>query len=378
MKRTNSLKVLDLSKYFKKSRRAVSPVIAVVLLIALTVAAAAVIWGLTGNFLDNKNVNIIIEASGVGDTDGDGAGDIIQLQIRNIGQDIAKINEFTLTKDGITQSSWQLVNSSYDISNVGFIQAQTLSSSEQITVDNEVFVIVKESNAGSLVRELLPIPSVLSSLPVLFDGLDFGTININSGGWTTFSYNTHGGGAGIVVSGSDLLFSTNDDLLFYLQNSTFSFQNGIISADFLWGDNDAIGIAFRIVDELNYYWVGYTEDHNGPQNRAGETEASFDGPWFNADATFELHKLVNGVDTLLASATPTFSLPTGSVANPSGPYQFIVGFSGTSITFQAGLSGGQIDELISITDTTFVNAGFFGVFSLAATGSSLSDVQVTA
>jgi len=166
--------------------------------------------------------------------------------------------------------------------------------------------------------------------------------------------------------------------LFYLNNDTYTVQNGIITAQWLWGDNDAIGVAFRIVDELNYYWVGFTEDHNGPANRAGENEASFDGPWFINDGQFEIHKLVDGVDTILGSASPsTFSIPPGSPNNPSGPFDFVMAFSGQSLSFQAAGPSGILEEIFSITDSTFADAGYFGVFSLAASGSRLSNFQVT-
>ncbi|MFV2016143.1 MAG: hypothetical protein ACC656_11985, partial [Candidatus Heimdallarchaeota archaeon] len=150
------------------------------------------------------------------------------------------------------------------------------------------------------------------------------------------------------------------------------------TAQFLWGDNDGIGIAFRIVDQFNYYWVGFTEDHNGPQNRAGESEATFTGPWFINDGLFEIHKLVNGVDTLLAAASPTtFTIPPGSPSNPSGPFDFVIAFSGQSLSFQAAGPTGILEEIFSITDSTFADQGYFGVFSIAAANSRLSNFQVT-
>lgn len=42
------------NKVFKNKKRAVSPVIAVVLLIALTVAATAIIWGVTSGFFETE------------------------------------------------------------------------------------------------------------------------------------------------------------------------------------------------------------------------------------------------------------------------------------------------------------------------------------
>ncbi|MFV2016691.1 MAG: archaellin/type IV pilin N-terminal domain-containing protein, partial [Candidatus Heimdallarchaeota archaeon] len=241
-----------------RSKRAVSPIIAVVLLIALTVAAAAVVWTLTSGIIDNSNVELVLEAYGVADTDGDKEGDLIELQIRNIGIDDAKITEVKIFRDNSQQATWTMGATSYDVSTIGLVRIQTIDSSQQVTNLDEVRVEVKDSVAGALLTAKIKIPNTLSSIPVFFNGGDFSNIDINANGWTEYTYNTHGGGAGISVVGNDLVFATNDDILFYLQNTTFQVQNGIITAQFLWGDNDGIGIAFRIVNQFNYYWVGYT------------------------------------------------------------------------------------------------------------------------
>ena len=100
---------IDINRMFRKirkSKRAVSPVIAIVLLIALTVAAAAVVWTLTSGILDDPSVELVLDNYGVADTDGDKEGDLIELHIRNLGADDAKITEVKLFRDESQQASW--------------------------------------------------------------------------------------------------------------------------------------------------------------------------------------------------------------------------------------------------------------------------------
>ncbi|MCY3414864.1 MAG: type IV pilin N-terminal domain-containing protein [Candidatus Heimdallarchaeota archaeon] len=364
-----------------KLKRAVSPVIAIILMIALTVAASAIIWGISSDlFSVNKDV-LVYERSGVSDANGDDMGDYIIVYLRNIGSEDSIIDSASLFRDNSELTSWVLLNTSYTIpsGSIDYIELQTVSTSDQVNSNNEVRITMQSSSTNSASEVDIPVPGTLSALPVIFAGGGFSGIDITAQGWVEYTYNTHGGGTGIYESNGDILFDTNDDMLFYLQNADYLVKNGIIVADFLYGDNDGIGIAFRIVDESNYYWVGFTEDHNGPANRAGENSNSFGGPWFNYDGRFEIHKLVNGVDTILGNAVTTgFTVTPGSANNPSGPYGFKISFSDNSFAFEVRYGTGNYEELFTVTDSQFADAGYFGVFSLAASGSRLNDFSVNA
>ena len=79
-------------------------------------------------------------------------------------------------------------------------------------------------------------------------------------------------------------------------------KDRVLEFSFLWGDNDGIGVMFRMTDTNKYYWIGYTEDHhNGPNNRAGDSTTGT--PYFTYDARFELNKVEAGVNTILVNST---------------------------------------------------------------------------
>ena len=363
----------------RKMKRAVSPVIAVVLLIALTVAAAGIIWGVSNGFIGSKTATLVIESTAVADKNGDSRGDLIELKVRNIGADVAVVDDVTLTRDGVEIPSWTLNAASYsiDAQQQEFIQIVTTQNIDEVYYKNEVKIELLGDGVVSNGKVI--VPSVLSAIPIFFSDNTFNTLDIAAQGWQTYVYNTHGGTTDVSVIGGDIVMANNNnDILFWLNNDTYKIKNGIIDMEFQYGDNDGVGIAFRIVDPTNYYWIGYTIDHNAPGD-CNCDPPSFSGPNFVSDYRFELHKVVNGVSTLLASGTPsTFTIPSGSASNLRGPYKLVASFSGDTISFQAGLVGNNLEELFTFTgDTTFTNAGFFGLFSLAAQNTRFNGIQVT-
>lgn len=382
-------------KFIRKRRKAVSPIIAVVLLIALTVAAGAVIYTVVNNLMGDQVSTLIIDDSTVSDANSNNVGDTIGLFVRNLGQSPVTVDTLVITRDGVTLSSWTLVKNEYVINGtqVALVFAQTLNTADEINANHVVKVKLRESNGGPISKEYqIIVPSKLSAIPEIFAKSDFTNFDFTGQGWTTHTYHTHGGSGNvcadtdgdgirdpICVDNGDILFNTNDDVLFYLNNTVYKAQNGVITFDFYNGDNDAMGITFRMEDEDSYYWVGYTNDHNGPNNRAGESEATFPGPFFTYNQRVELHKLVNGVDTILANATAPFTIASGSQSNKQGPYTFQVSFYGDSIAVQVSNSGtAGLTELFSITDSTFAASGYFGVFSLASMYSTMDSFSVTA
>ena len=378
---------------FKKihPRRAVSPVIAVVLIIELTAAAAGTVWVLFQQLSNNSNSDLLIEEVYVTDIDDDSIGDTLTIQVRNIGADIANINDIDVVRDGRTLSSWALLNDSYSlgISQVTFVFAQTLTGADEINSNSVVKVTLHTQDAVSNEYKVF-VPLDLSGLPEVFTlGTATNTSQMASQGWTTTLLKTHGGSNGncrdannaiipICLVNGDIKIETNDDVLYWLKNDAFKVKNGVIEFSFLWGDNDGVGVLFRMVDTQNYYWIGYTEDHNGPNNRAGDpTGVGF--PYFTYDARFELHKVVAGADTILANSTAPFALPAGTQTSKTGPFKWLVTFSGSTLSLQAAASGSSTyQEIFSITDTTYANAGYFGVFSLAAQYTAMQDFTVTA
>ncbi len=66
-------------KMINRSKKAVSPVIAVVLLIALTVAAAAVIWAITSGYLSGGSASLNVKTNNGGSIDSTGKNLTITL-----------------------------------------------------------------------------------------------------------------------------------------------------------------------------------------------------------------------------------------------------------------------------------------------------------
>ncbi|MCH8908417.1 MAG: hypothetical protein IH840_15125 [Candidatus Heimdallarchaeota archaeon] len=378
--------------FIKRFRRAVSPVIAVILLIALTIAAIAIIFTITRDTLDDKNISLLYKNHAVADRDGDELGDLILLDVRNIGTDDAEVSEVILTRNGIAMDSWVMSESSYTVAGPGttIISLETVSASDAVNFGHEVTITIIGNGFSKIFSsDDITIPDVLSGLAVFFEGVDFSQINLAEMGWVEYQYtNDHsgGGGKGIYVSGPDLILDENDDVLYYVLNDDFKVKNGIISADFVYGDNDGLGIAFRIIDELNYYWVGLTHNHNGPQARHGETGTSggaantFGGPFFSSDdGAFEIHKIVNGVDTELGLVYPTtFSIPNIVGMSTAGPYRFIISFNDNTLSFQSAPVGNTLEEIFTVTDSSLPDAGYFGVFSLGCDDSVLEQFTVSA
>ena len=343
-------------------RRAVSPIIAVVLIIALTAAAAGTVWVIFQQISDVENGDLFIEKVYVTDVDDNTVGDTLTIQVRNIGTGTAIITGLKVEEDGVELTSWALLNDSYTLETgqVGFVFAQTLTLADQINTNSEILVSLSGDGVISNIFKVL-VPSELSGLPEVFSlGTATNTSQMSSQGWTTTNLKAHGGSNGncvddagntipICLVAGDIYFETNDDVLYWLNNDAFKVKNGVIEFSFLWGDNDGMGVMFRMTDTNNYYWIGYTEDHNGPNNRAGDPTTGT--PYFTYDARFELHKVVGGVNTILANSTAPFSLPPGSRTAKTGPFKWMITFNGDSISLQATASGSSTyQEIFTITD----------------------------
>ena len=72
-----------------RARRAVSPVIATVLIIAVTVSAAAVVWVIVNNQLDDDIPTFTYEVQSSLDYNNDGKVDLLELKVRNLGPNSA-------------------------------------------------------------------------------------------------------------------------------------------------------------------------------------------------------------------------------------------------------------------------------------------------
>ena len=142
----------------KKFRRAVSPVIAVVLLIALSVAAAAVVWGIFGGFSDS-NAALIIENTEFSDINGNQRSDQIVFTLRNIGSEDAEITSISFATAGQVYNNW-FKESGGVISpqSTGLITFRTIDPNQELVSNNEVIVTITTSS-NAVLQEILKIPT---------------------------------------------------------------------------------------------------------------------------------------------------------------------------------------------------------------------------
>ena len=83
-----------------RRRKSVHPVVATILIIALTVAAGAIIWTLTQGWLNSSNFQLVIENVGVADKSGNDLGDLLRIVVTNVGSDPAEIRSVTVEVNG--------------------------------------------------------------------------------------------------------------------------------------------------------------------------------------------------------------------------------------------------------------------------------------
>ncbi len=148
---------------FKLNKRAVSPVIAVVLLIALTVAAAAIIWVITGDLLGSSNAELVIDKLEYSDLDSNNMVDHMAFILRNIGSKDTNIVTAELSVNGFIYTNWQIITNEV-LKTGATIQftMQTIDTAQQLTSDKTV-ILTLTTDTNSVLIEVLKIPGAYVS-----------------------------------------------------------------------------------------------------------------------------------------------------------------------------------------------------------------------
>ncbi|MHA1911221.1 MAG: hypothetical protein ACTSYA_05950, partial [Candidatus Kariarchaeaceae archaeon] len=126
-------------------------------------------------------------------------------------------------------------------------------------------------------------------------------------------------------------------------------------------------------DTDNYYWMGWTADHNGPNNLWGPPGHNSSAPYFHYTEDggigyspgFEVGMVTGGVAYGNAIGSSIYDLDWQN----SATYQLHLVVSGSSFTLYV-----NSQELFSATDSTISTAGYFGFFSMASSGSSFDNI----
>ncbi len=273
------------------SKRAVSPVIAVVLLIALTVAAAAMIYFIVIPMLQGDPQIVMLDQSYT-DSNSDYYVDEVRFTFTNIGSDPTQVTDIELYKD-TTELNWNSVTTLPQDLNV---QSSRTFHLVVDPVHNDVFKFPDRIWVylyyGKDQRKIIPlsIPSQYSPYELVY----YEDFNNRTNGWNPVSWHynfvaDHSGGTnyGTIADWSAynqvLRCTTNDCNYIVLDNYHFADVN--ISFDLMAPTDDAQGtdingIIFRyeIYEGIpKYYMVAYTNDHtltddrNGPHYPDGDT-----------------------------------------------------------------------------------------------------------
>ncbi len=149
-------------KILKRSK-AVSPVIATILIIALVVAAGAVVYGLVTNFFDDNSVNLVVIRTNFGDLDSNGMVDQISLVLKNVGSNVIEIDSIEIKANGILLASWVITQdpSPLQTNDENTLIIQTVNAQDQLTTNEENELTIHATN-GNRAFIQLEIPDTFS------------------------------------------------------------------------------------------------------------------------------------------------------------------------------------------------------------------------
>ncbi|MEA2070550.1 MAG: archaellin/type IV pilin N-terminal domain-containing protein [Asgard group archaeon] len=249
-------------------RKAISPVIATILLIALTVTAAAIVYFVVVPMLQGQS-EIVLLGYEMDDANANDFADEITVELRNVGTKEVTIESVSVTRNG--ESVTWAMNSNVSISPASeeFIVISANTENDELGYGDDCSVIL---NHGDSTTIDFRVTAEFSHFVLLYEE-DF-----ESGaptGWTHTLISTHGGGNHdlsdwvIEESGGNHYWhcSNNDFQWITLQDESRDFWDVNISYDLMTSDDDANGIIFRYDDSgeyPNFYIVWFTYNYPDP------------------------------------------------------------------------------------------------------------------
>ncbi len=270
------------------SKKAVSPVIAVVLLVALTVAAAAIIYFVVMPML-SVNYELVLLSQTYEDVNEDDYADKMILEFQNLGGRESSITDILITKFSL-DLSW--TTDATLPSSIG-IQGKrsfvlTADTFNDAIKYGDIVVVTLMSGEDSVIIAQLDVPAIYSPFVIMydenFDGIPDGE---RPEDWVYTLIATHGGGTHTIldweVQNDEFRCTKNDCNYLLLDNDLYTFSNVNMSFALRANDDDIMGIIFRY-QEVNgdplFYCVVFSNDHtltdgrNGPHYPNGDTMQS--------------------------------------------------------------------------------------------------------
>jgi flagellin-like protein len=264
-------------------RKAVSPVIATILLIALTVAAVAIVYFVVIP-LFQRNPELVPLAYEFEDSNGTDYANKLTIDVNNLGTATATLTTATVTRNGETVD-WYFFDDEVIIAagGEGEIILLAQNGTQELGFGHAVVVTIPYSGGRIVIEARMT--AEFSDFVILYNEDFEGTVNTSV--WTHTLISTHGGGTHSLddwviaeSSGNHYWHCTNNDFQWIvLEDDNRIFDDVNVTYDLMTRDDDANGIIFRYDDTGAYpkfYIVWFTYNypdpdvnppHNGAEDR---------------------------------------------------------------------------------------------------------------
>jgi flagellin-like protein len=158
--------VSKISRLCQRRKRAVSPVVATVLLIAITVAAAAMVWFVVMPMISGS-AEPVIQSVTPEDGDDNGSYELLDVRVRNFGTAEFKVDDASVNPTGGTSEDWSVLSG-------GTIEQGTSGTVSLQAPDDGLaagtsFTVTLESSDTSCSSETINLPAGTSGDWVLYD-----------------------------------------------------------------------------------------------------------------------------------------------------------------------------------------------------------------
>lgn len=362
-----------------RRKRAVSPIIAAILLIGLTIAAGAVVYFIVFPMLEGEGELIALDYE-FEDTNNNDMADKLTMKLGNTGTEAVTIEKAEFQRNGILVS-WtsQKGKIRIDGGKLG-ASAEFIADSESDEFGYGDTATLAWDHTGEPYSLEVKIPAIFSPFSMLYQE-DFE--GASPTGWVYYELGTHGSGPGNLLdwvitddAGNHHWHCTNNHCQFIIQQSIGrDFWDVNITYDLRTNDNDANGIVFRFDDTGTYpkfYVIWWTGDHPGsgnpPQAGAGEVP-NFN--WSTSGDSLGDQKLTAHYVEETATGYTWYKIAETSWSRTNNVwYTWRVIADGSSYSV-------QIDgtSMLSFSDTR-ISHGYVGLVSMANANSHYDNIYI--
>ena len=145
-----------ISRLCKCRKRAVSPVVATVLLIAITVAAAAMVYLVVMPMISGSPEPVVQNVDSWQDTNANGLCDEVTVNVRNMGTADMTVKSADLLKNDVKVDSWSLEEErSVDSASRAYITLNTDTEADELTAGDSVKVRVNTEDDTAISDEFI-------------------------------------------------------------------------------------------------------------------------------------------------------------------------------------------------------------------------------